>query len=678
MARHRDEDEGLEDDDDDDDVPANATAAAADDDSVDPLDAFMAGNEADVQREATALPNAATGKRARDADGNEEEDDDPIASFMEARERAAEAARGAGGGESGDDDAKDAGGGPIQPLPPLDHSQVSYEPFERCFYAPCADLAAEGVQDTLARRAALNVTVRGFDVPPPVRAFADCEAFNSTLLRTLKRTGYTAPTAVQAQVLPVALSGRDIIGIAQTGSGKTAAYLLPAIVHALARASQAPAAGDEEQQAGPIVLVLAPTRELAEQIHGEVRKLAKPQGLLTAALFGGVGKYEQLREAKAGAHVLVATPGRAVDVLRKKALSARYVSLAIIDEADRLFAMGFEPQLRSILGQLRPDRQTMLFSATFRPRLEALARDALREPVRVAVGTAGDASESVDQVVEVLDDDSAKWRWLAPRLSLFARTGLIIIFAGTRVACEALSTAINRERVPFPPAPAAEDSSAPEAAGGGTAPSQGGGLIVAECIHGDKPQLERLAALRAFRRGEVAILVATDVAARGLDIPAVRTVINYDCARDIDAHTHRIGRTGRAGADGVAYTLLTKKQADFASALVVNLRSAGQTPPPQLEELAASSGARAGRGARGGGVGLGGGRGGRNGGIGFGDGGQDGGGSSGRCGPPAAWGQQQGASGVLMGSFRRATPSVPPPPPPPPPPRSRWGDNSAA
>jgi ATP-dependent RNA helicase DDX42 len=700
----------------------------ASDDEIDPLDAFMLGINADVQKAAAAVaePSGARDNGARDNGAkrrldDDDDDDDHVASFMEARARHKAAQDGA----DSDDEAGGGGrGGAIEPLPPIDHTLIAYAPFVKALYTPSAELAAETADATEARRGALNLTVRGFDVPAPLRSFDECECLNVDFLRTLAKLRYDAPTAVQAQVLPVALAGRDLIGIAQTGSGKTAAYLLPAIVHVLAqqRVPQPPAQPSPRTAAdgsGPSVLILAPTRELAEQIHAEARKLGKAQGVLAAALFGGVGKYEQLKEAKAGAHILVATPGRAVDVLRKRLVACASVTLAIIDEADRLFAMGFEAQLRSVLGQLRPDRQTLLFSATFRPRLEALARDALRSPVRVAVGAAGDAGERVDQVVEVVAGEGAKWAWLAPRLAHFARAGLVIVFAGTRAACEGLAQQINAAALPL------DDGRGGANGGGGGGGSDGGNggalqlgsdprradddvgaaagagaLVRAECIHGDKPQPERLAALRGFRRADFHVLVATDVAARGLDIPAVRTVVNYDAARDIDGHTHRIGRTGRAGADGVAYTLLTRAQSEFAAALILNLQTAGQTPPPDLVELA--QGARQ-RGGGGGGRGAGRCAGLGAGGYGRGSGGHDcSGGSGGHCSVGSA--QRGSAQHPTMAGFCRAADashgggaggaaaqyggaysypppppsSAPPPPPPPPPPkRSRWGGGEA-
>ena len=280
----------------------------------------------------------------------------------------------------------------------------------------------------------------GFDVPRPLKLFEHA-GLTRELLATVKRRGYAAPTAIQAQALPVVLSGRDAIGIATTGSGKTAAYLLPFIVHAM---DQPPL----QKGDGPIGLVLAPTHELAEQVTMEARKFAKGDGLRAVGVWGGVGKYEQLKELKAGADIVVGTPGRLLELIRPKGgqpgLSLRRVTYVVLDEADRMFSLGFEPQVRSLLGQVRPDRQTVLFSATFRPALERLARDALSEPVRVTVGEVGEANDDVTQVVEVLPNADAKWGWLVARLPHFAKAGTVLVFVSQKAQSEELARSPRR------------------------------------------------------------------------------------------------------------------------------------------------------------------------------------------------------------------------------------------
>ncbi|GFR43899.1 hypothetical protein Agub_g5030, partial [Astrephomene gubernaculifera] len=358
------------------------------------------------------------------------------------------------------------------------------------------------------------------------------------------------PTPIQAQALPVALSGRDVLGIAKTGSGKTASFVLPMLVHIMDQ----PELGRGE---GPIALLLAPTRELAEQIHREARRFAKPYGLRAAAAFGGLSKYEQFKALRGGCEVAVATPGRMIDLVRSRACGLGRVSYLVLDEADRMFDMGFEQQVRSLLGQVRPDRQTLLFSATMPRKVEQLVLDALSSPVRITVGQTGVANADVVQTVEVLPDDAAKSAWLSSSLPALVDEGDVILFAGQRSRVEALTEALRAM-----------------------------GVRVG-AIHGDMDQYSRMGVLEAFKSGSIHVLVATDVAARGLDIRTIKTVVNYDAARDLDTHIHRVGRTGRAGdREGRAITLLGPGDARFAGALLQSLGAAGQEVPQQLAELA--------------------------------------------------------------------------------------------
>nr|KAG5707656.1 hypothetical protein BaRGS_031038 [Batillaria attramentaria] len=346
------------------------------------------------------------------------------------------------------------------------------------------------------------------------------------------------------------MSGRDIIGIAKTGSGKTAAFVWPMLIHIMDQKELQP--GD-----GPIGLILAPTRELSQQIYQEAKKFGKVYNMKVVCAYGGGSMWEQSKACQEGAEIIVATPGRLIDLVKKKATNLQRVTYLVFDEADRMFDLGFEPQVRSIADHVRPDRQTLLFSATFRKKVEKLARDILADPIRVVQGEVGEANEDVTQYVEVLPGTGpAKWTWLVRRLVEFTSTGSVLIFVTRKANSEELATQLRARDFKL-------------------------GLL-----HGDISQMERNEIISAFKKKEFPILVATDVAARGLDIPHIRTVVNYDVARDIDTHTHRIGRTGRAGEKGSAYTLITDKDKEFAPLLVRNLEGANQTPPPALLELA--------------------------------------------------------------------------------------------
>jgi ATP-dependent RNA helicase DDX42 len=404
-------------------------------------------------------------------------------------------------------------------------------------------------EEVLAYRSTLAVKVSGFDVPRPVRKFEDL-SFDSLLMNAITKQGYEKPTPIQCQALPVALSGRDIIGIAKTGSGKTAAFVLPLIVHILDQ--------DEiEKGQGPIGVVCAPTRELAQQIYTEAKKFTKPYGIRVSGIFGGMSKFEQFKELKAGCEIVIATPGRLIDMIKMKALTMLKATYVVLDEADRMFDLGFEPQIRSIIGQIRPDRQTLLFSATMPRKVERLAREVLSDPVRITVGEVGSANEDITQVVTVLPSDEEKLPWLLLRLPELVDEGDVLVFAATKVKVEEIESRLHEK-----------------------------GFKVA-ALHGDKDQASRMDVLQKFKSGVYHVLVATDVAARGLDIKSIKAVVNFDVAKDMDSHVHRIGRTGRAGdKEGVAYTLVTQKEARFAGELVNSLIAAGQNVPAELADLA--------------------------------------------------------------------------------------------
>ncbi|KAF8948524.1 ATP-dependent RNA helicase ddx42, partial [Haplosporangium bisporale] len=286
----------------------------------------------------------------------------------------------------------------ITPLPRMDHSKQDYVEIEKCFYEEHEDIARLSEEQVRQVRQDLDMRVSGADVAKPCISFAHF-GFEEALMETIRRAGYSEPSGIQRQAMPVALSGRDIIGIAKTGSGKTAAFLLPMIVHIMDQ--------DElEKGDGPIGVVLAPTRELADQIYSEAKRFAKAYGLRVAVVYGGASKQDQFKALRAGVEIVVATPGRLIDMIKMKATNFRRTSFLVLDEADRVFDLGFEPQVRSICDNIRPDRQTLLFSATFQKRVERLAREVMSDPVRISIGNVGQINSDVTQVIEILKDDS--------------------------------------------------------------------------------------------------------------------------------------------------------------------------------------------------------------------------------------------------------------------------------
>ncbi len=371
---------------------------------------------------------------------------------------------------------------------------------------------------------------------------------------------FTKPSPIQAQSWPVVLSGRDMIGIAATGSGKTMAFLLPALVHIQA---QAPLANRQSKR-GPIVLVLSPTRELALQTAAVAETAGASCGIRSVCVYGGVSKQAQAAELRGaqneGVHIVVATPGRLMDLTEDGTLSLSRVTYLVLDEADRMLDMGFEKDIRKIVASLRPagpgSRQTVMFSATWPPAIQKIAQDYLHEPVKVTIGS-GElaASSTVTQIVEVMEPnvrDQALLKLLQSYHGSKGRKNRVLIFVLYKKEAARMETYLN---------------------------SRGWSC---GAIHGDMSQDARTRAFHGFRDGTVPLLVATDVAARGLDIPAVEYVINYSFPLTIEDYVHRIGRTGRAGKSGIAHTFFTVLDKAHAGELVNVLNDKGQQVPEAL------------------------------------------------------------------------------------------------
>ncbi|ORX80412.1 DEAD-domain-containing protein [Anaeromyces robustus] len=437
----------------------------------------------------------------------------------------------------------------IEPLPPVNHDEINYAKFEKCFYKEHPDIAKLTDEQVTQIRKDLDMWVTGHDAAKPCISFGHF-GFDERLINAIIKQDFTEPTGIQRQAIPIALSGRDLIGIAKTGSGKTASFVWPMLIHILDQP-------ELEKGDGPIGLILAPTRELAHQIYVETKKFAKVYNIKVAAVYGGDSKADQFKELRNGhVEILVATPGRLIDMIKMKATNLRKITYLVLDEADRMLDLGFEPQVRSICNNIRPDRQVLMFSATFPKKIEKLTRDVLNDPIKIHIGNIGASNTDIEQHVIVLNDDSFKWNWLIGNLVKFTVDGSVLVFVGRKAGVDELAQ--NLQQAGF------------------------------DCLalHGDLAQVERDRILYDFKHGVKKILVCTDVASRGLDIKSVKTVVNYDTARDIDSHVHRIGRTGRAGEKGTAYTLITQKEDKFAVDLIKNLEDAHQYVPSELVELA--------------------------------------------------------------------------------------------
>ncbi|XP_020592273.1 DEAD-box ATP-dependent RNA helicase 30-like isoform X1 [Phalaenopsis equestris] len=407
-------------------------------------------------------------------------------------------------------------------------------------------------QDVILYRKRRDITVEGYDIPKPVRFFEEAN-FPDYCLQVMTKCGFVEPTPIQSQGWPMALKGRDLIGIAETGSGKTLAYLLPALVHVKAQ----PRLANGE---GPIVLVLAPTRELAVQIQEEAAKFGSNSNVRSTCIYGGAPKGPQIRDLKRGVEIVIATPGRLIDMLEACHTNLRRVTYLVLDEADRMLDMGFEPQIRKIISQIRPDRQTLYWSATWPREVEALARTFLCNPYKVIIGSPDlKANQSINQFVEVISDHE-KYPRLIKLLSELMDGNRILIFLETKKGCDQITRQLRTNGWP------------------------------ALSIHGDKAQAERDWVLAEFKSGKSPIMTATDVAARGLDVKDIKCVINYDFPSSLEDYVHRIGRTGRAGAKGTAFTFFTSSNARYARGLVKILQEAGQSVSSALAALARSGG----------------------------------------------------------------------------------------
>ncbi|KDO69503.1 hypothetical protein CISIN_1g013176mg [Citrus sinensis] len=332
-------------------------------------------------------------------------------------------------------------------------------------------------------RARREITVEGHDVPRPIRIFQEAN-FPDYCLEVIAKLGFVEPTPIQAQGWPMALKGRDLIGIAETGSGKTLSYLLPAFVHVSAQPRLV-------QGEGPIVLVLAPTRELAVQIQEEALKFGSRAGIRSTCIYGGAPKGPQIRDLRRGVEIVIATPGRLIDMLEAQHTNLRRVTYLVLDEADRMLDMGFEPQIRKIVTQIRPDRQTLYWSATWPREVETLARQFLRNPYKVIIGSLElKANQSINQVVEVVTEAEKYNSMFICRLIKLLKEVMdgsrILIFTETKKGCDQVTRQLRMDGWP------------------------------ALSIHGDKNQSERDWVLAEFRSGRSPIMTATDVAARGL------------------------------------------------------------------------------------------------------------------------------------------------------------------
>uniref|UniRef100_A0A8W7M1K5 RNA helicase n=1 Tax=Anopheles arabiensis TaxID=7173 RepID=A0A8W7M1K5_ANOAR len=409
-------------------------------------------------------------------------------------------------------------------------------------------------------------------IPNPVSEFHQAFGEYPDLMEELRKQKFTTPTPIQAQAWPILLRGEDLIGIAQTGTGKTLAFLLPALIHIEGQPIP------RGERGGPNVLVLAPTRELALQIEKEVAKY-QFRGIKAVCLYGGGDRRAQINVVRKGVEILIATPGRLNDLVQEGVVDVSTITYLILDEADRMLDMGFEPQIRKVLLDVRPDRQTVMTSATWPDGVRRLAQSYMHDPIQVYIGTLDlAATHTVTQVIEVMDEED-KFQ----RINEFVRdmqpTDKVIIFCGKKTRADDLSSEFILSN------------------------------ISCQAIHGNREQSDREQALEDIKNGTVKILIATDVASRGLDIEDITHVVNYDFPRNIEEYVHRVGRTGRAGRTGISLSFMTRSDWGVAGELIKILKEADQEVPDEVSDMARRFEARkerdggGGRGGRGRGFG---------------------------------------------------------------------------
>lgn len=516
------------------------TDEQADDDEEDELEAYMASIQQDDAKHKI--------KKAK-IDPNESDSDtgdiDEVAAEEPVEDLAADLAAAIAGTNASVNKT-------TKKLNQLSKRDVTYKPFRKDFYVEVPDLARLTDDEVKELRLSLeNIKVVGKSCPKPVTCWAHC-GLSRKVMEVLKKLKYLSPTPIQAQAIPAIMSGRDVIGIAKTGCGKTLSFLLPMFRHILDQPNL-------EKGDGPIAVVITPTRELATQICDDATKFTKSLGLRVVAVYGGPNISEQIGMLKPGAEIVVCTPGRMIEILTVN--SGRVTNLnrctfLVLDEADRLFDMGFEKQIRSIVDLIRADRQTVMFSATFPKIMEAHARRILTKPIEIQVGGRSVVCKDVHQTVKIVEEDY-KFLELLPILQKHVdnRTSAIVFVAKQEKADSLLEDLMQN----YDP----------------------------NCLalHGGIDKDDRISTFASFKGGHTKVLVATSVAARGLDVKNCVCVVNYDCPNHYEDYVHRCGRTGRAGNKGFAYTFITPDQGQHAADIIKAFELSENPVPHELQKL---------------------------------------------------------------------------------------------
>uniref|UniRef100_A0AAY4CIG1 RNA helicase n=1 Tax=Denticeps clupeoides TaxID=299321 RepID=A0AAY4CIG1_9TELE len=446
-------------------------------------------------------------------------------------------------------------------LPPIDWASIrqnreKYEalkwqdlpPLKKDFYIEEPSVASRSAEEVKAwRKTNNNIFVDDLkedgkrSIPNPVCTFVEAFQHYPGIMENIERVGFSKPTPIQSQAWPIILNGFDLIGIAQTGTGKTLAYLLPGFIHM----------DQQHKRKGPGMLVLTPTRELALQIEAECGKYSY-KGFKSICIYGGGDRKSQIKVVSGGVDIVIATPGRLNDLQMNDLIDLRSITYLVLDEADRMLDMGFEPQILKIILDIRPDRQTIMTSATWPTGVRRLAKSYLKDPMMVYVGTLDLAAVNTVQQHVLFVQEEEKKAYVFDFIHNMEPEDKVLIFVGKKIIADDLSSDLCLRG------------------------------IAVQSLHGDREQQDREEALQDFKDGRVRILVATDLASRGLDVHDITHVFNYDFPRNIEEYVHRVGRTGRAGRSGASVTLVTRGDWKMASELIHILERAGQEVPEEL------------------------------------------------------------------------------------------------
>nr|XP_002720005.1 DEAD box protein 53 [Oryctolagus cuniculus] len=386
-------------------------------------------------------------------------------------------------------------------------------------------------------------------IPKPTCTFEDAFAQYPELMRNIKKASFQKPTPIQSQAWPVILQGIDLIGVAQTGTGKTLSYLMPGFIHLDSQPTS------REERNGPGMLVLTPTRELALQVESECSKYSY-KGFKSSCIYGGGNRRGQIEDIAKGVDIIIATPGRLNDLQLNNHVNLRSITYLVLDEADKMLDLGFEHQIMKILLDVRPDRQTVMTSATWPDAIRRLAHSYLKDPMMVYVGTLDLVAVSTVQQNVIVTTEEEKRALIQEFLENMTPRDKVIVFVSRKITADDLASDLGIQGIPI------------------------------ESLHGDREQSDREQALEDFRTGKVKILIATDLASRGLDVNDITHVYNYDFPRNIEEYVHRIGRTGRAGKVGTSITLVTPNDAKIADELIKILERANQNVPEDLVKMA--------------------------------------------------------------------------------------------